>query len=79
MRHVNSPAQLVFGQDMLFMPVISANINWGVIKEREQKPICKSNQRKNSTQINYYTYSAGDRLDFNQETRNNLKTATPLF
>ena len=63
----------------MFMPV-SANVDWGVIKERrEQNPtICKSNQRKNSTQINY-TYSVGDRLDFNQETRNNLKTATPLF
>lgn len=74
--HVNSPAQLVFGQDM-FMPV-SANVDWGVIEKREQEHICKSNQRKNSTQINY-TYSAGDRLDFNQETKNNLKTATPLF
>ena len=55
--HVYSPAQLVFEQDM-FMPG-SANVAWDAIKQRMQRAICKSNEHKNSLQINH-TYSAGD-------------------
>lgn len=58
--HVNSPAQLVFGQDM-FMPV-SANVdfcNWDAIKQRKQNSIHKSNECENLSQINHI-YSSGD-------------------
>jgi hypothetical protein len=55
--HGHSPAQMVFGRDML-MPV-SADINWEEIKERKQERIRKSNQRENSKRIPH-KYKKGD-------------------
>jgi len=55
--HGYSPAQLVFRRDMFML--VSANIDWDAIKQRKQRAIHKSNERKNSSRINH-TYSAGD-------------------
>ena len=45
--HGYSPAQLVFRQDKC-MPISANNVDWDAIKQRKQRAIHKSNERKNS-------------------------------
>jgi hypothetical protein len=52
-----TPAQLVFGRDMIFN--IKTIVDWKTITTRKQKQILKDNQRENKGRINYQ-YSVGD-------------------
>ena len=75
--HGYLPTQLVFRRDM-FMPV-STNIDWDAIKESKQKAIHKSNEHKNSLQINH-AYLQCRRLDSNNYSlKNNLQLVDLLF
>ena len=54
-----TPAQLVFGRDMLFN--ITKVIDWKLITERKVKQVQKDNNRENSKRIPH-EYSVGDRV-----------------
>ena len=52
-----SPAQLVFGRDMIFPMKI--NVDWAVIQQKRQKEIDRNNARENKSRIDH-TYKPGD-------------------
>jgi hypothetical protein len=54
-----SPAQLVFGRDMI-LP-ITFKADWTRIKEQRQQEIRRNNQRENNSRINHQ-YSVGDKV-----------------
>ena len=54
-----TPAQLVFGRDMLFN--ITKVIDWKLITERKVKQVQKDNNRENSKRIPH-EYSVGDKV-----------------
>ena len=54
-----TPAQLVFGRDMLFN--IKSLVNWKEISLRKQQTVDKSNIRENSKRVDH-DYSVGDRV-----------------
>jgi transposase InsO family protein len=54
-----TPAQLVFGRDMI-LPV-RFKANWEIIQARRQKEIDKNNARENSKRIDH-TYKVGDKV-----------------
>jgi hypothetical protein len=54
-----TPAQLVFGRDMLFN--LKKVINWKAITENKRKQIARDNERENATRI-AYNYNVGDRV-----------------
>ena len=56
---MQSPAQLVFGRDMILN--IKHAANWDIIKQRKQKIIHQNNQRENAKRIRH-TYRAGDKV-----------------
>ena len=62
-----TPAQLVFGRDMILN--INYGANWEHIKQRKQNLINKNNQRENSKQIPY-TYTVGDKVLVKRGTKN---------
>ena len=55
--HDHSPAQLIFGRDML--SPVSVNIDWNAIRANKQMSINKNNTRENSKQIPHI-YRKGD-------------------
>ena len=54
-----TPAQLVFGRDMLFN--LSKAIDWKAITERKRKQIARDNERENAARISHQ-YQVGDRV-----------------
>ena len=52
-----TPAQLVFGRDMILPMTFKAN--WASIRERRQKEINRNNERENSKRLEH-TYKVGD-------------------
>ena len=54
-----TPAQLVFGRDMLFN--IQSFINWKEITRRKQQSVDQANRRENSRRVNH-DYSVGDQV-----------------
>lgn len=54
-----TPAQLVFGRDMLFN--MSKVINWKIITENKRKQIARDNNRENARRI-AHSYSVGDEV-----------------
>ena len=62
-----TPAQLVFGRDMILN--INHVANWEHIKQRKQNLINKNNQRENSKRIPY-TYMVGDKVLLKRGTEN---------
>ena len=59
-----TPAQLVFGRDMI-LP-ISIKANWERIKERKQLEINRNNARENKDRIDH-TYEVGDKVYLRKE------------
>ena len=59
-----TPAQLVFGRDMI-LP-ISVQADWNRIKNRKQKEINRNNERENQKRIDY-TYKAGNKIWLKKE------------
>ena len=54
-----TPAQLVFGRDMLFN--MQSLINWKEISLRKQQSVDRANRRENSKRVDY-DYSVGDQV-----------------
>ena len=54
-----TPAQLVFGRDMLFN--IQSFINWKEITRRKQQSVDQANRRENSRRVDH-DYSVGDQV-----------------
>ncbi|GFH49966.1 hypothetical protein CTEN210_06442 [Chaetoceros tenuissimus] len=54
-----TPAQLVFGRDMMFN--LSKAIDWKAITERKRKQIARDNERENAARISHQ-YKVGDRV-----------------
>ena len=59
-----TPAQLVFGRDML-LP-IRINADWDLIKQRKQEEIDRNNRRENRDRVDH-TYKAGDKVYLRKE------------
>ena len=68
-----TPAQLVFGRDMI-LP-ISVQADWDVIKQRKQEEIDRNNRRENRSRISH-KYKVGDKVYLNKEGIQR-KLATP--
>jgi transposase InsO family protein len=62
-----SPGQLVFGRDMIFNIIHTAN--WEIIRQHKQNLIEKNNVRENAKRIPH-TYSAGDKVMLHKGTEN---------
>ena len=62
-----TPAQLVFGRDMILN--INHVANWEHIRQRKQNLINKNNQRENSKRLPY-TYNVGDKVLLKRGTEN---------
>jgi hypothetical protein len=54
-----TPAQLVFGRDMILPISISAD--WNMIKQRKQSEINRNNRRENRDRVDH-TYKVGDKI-----------------
>jgi hypothetical protein len=67
-----TPAQLVFGRDMIMPIVYSAN--WKSLTDRRQKQIDKDNKRENSKRIPH-DYNIGDRVYIIKDGINRKMTA----
>ena len=67
----STPAQLVFGRDMMLN--IKHMANWEFIRDRKQKLINKNNQRENSKRIPY-EYKTGDLVLIRKGSENKYET-----
>ena len=56
---MSTPAQLVFGRDMLFN--MKKAINWKLITDNKRKQIARDNERENTRRIEH-TYNEGDEV-----------------
>ena len=56
---MSTPAQLVFGRDMLFN--MKKAINWKLITDNKRKQIARDNTRENTRRIEH-TYNVGDEV-----------------
>ena len=66
-----SPAQLVFGRDMILN--ITHKANWEFIRSRKQELINKNNERENKTRIPYQ-YKVGDLVLIKKGTENKYES-----
>ena len=62
-----SPGQLVFGRDMIFNVIHTAN--WEYIRSRKQKLILKNNRNENKSRIPH-TYRVNDQVMLRKGTEN---------
>ena len=67
-----TPAQLVFGRDMILPIAIQAD--WARIKERKQEEINRNNRRENRDRVEH-TYSPGDKVLLRKEGKQRKLTS----
>jgi hypothetical protein len=69
-----TPAQLVFGRDML-LP-ISFKADWAAIEQQRQKEMAKNNKRENASRI-HHDYKVGDKILLKKPGKKLRKLETP--